>query len=436
MTQHAPDIRTKPPCSREDALAVLKRLREHKHIAYFAGGCVRDELLGRMPKDYDVATDAPPEQVRKLFARTQAVGHAFGVILVRHGSSVVEVATFRSDGSYGDGRRPDTVTFSTPEHDAQRRDFTINGLFLDPLDNGRVIDFVGGVADLQSRTLRAIGDPAHRFAEDHLRLLRAVRFAARFDLTVEPATAAAILRDAPLLKRISPERIADELRLALTPPTRSLAWRLLWEFRLGPTAFRPPPFSPAPATDPPRSLFLRVSPDAAIRFGLALAGAALDLQVQAGHEVRAVVQKKHLHSLVHSLRQSLKISNDESEEMQHTLEALGPLLADRPPTEAALKRFHAGPTADNTRRLLDALYGLGHHVPRIDELRPRLAALDGVDCAPAPLITGDDLTAAGLTPGPVFKRVLDAVYDAQLEGRIAGKAEGLAMALQLAGKPG
>ncbi len=435
MTQPTPDIRTKPPCSREDALAVLTRLREQKHIAYFAGGCVRDELLGRTPKDYDVATDAAPDRVRRLFPRTQAVGQAFGVILVRQGGSVVEVATFRSDGNYGDGRRPDTVTFSTPEHDAQRRDFTINGLFLDPLDNGRVIDFVGGQADLQSRTLRAIGDPAQRFAEDHLRLLRAVRFAARFDLTIEPATAAAILRDAPLLKRISPERIADELRLALTPPTRSLAWRLLWEFRLGQTAFRSPPFFPAPSTDPERSLFLRVSPGRPITLGLALAGAALDLQIQAGNEVPAIVQKKHLHSLIHALRHSLKISNDESEEMQYTFEALGPLLADEPPALAALKRFRARPVADNTQSLLDALQDGGQHVMRIDELRPRLAALDAVDCAPAPLITGDDLTAAGLMPGPVFKRVLDAVYDAQLEGRIGIRAEGLAMALQLARKP-
>ncbi|MFI5378009.1 MAG: CCA tRNA nucleotidyltransferase [Tepidisphaerales bacterium] len=431
MTQHASDIRTKPPCSREDALAVLTRLRQQGHIAYFAGGCVRDELLGRKPKDYDVATNAPPDRVRKLFTRTEAVGQVFGVILVRHGRSVVEVATFRSDGDYADGRRPDKVTFTTAEHDAQRRDFTINGLFLDPLENNRVIDFVGGVADVHSRTLRAIGNPAHRFAEDHLRLLRAVRFAARFELTIEPATAAAILHDAPLLKRISPERIADELRLALTPPTRSAAWHLLWEFRLGPTAFRSPPFSPAPAQGG-RSLFLRISPAEPISFGLALAGAALDLHIAAGVDVLPAVQKKPLLGLIHSLRQSLKISNDESEEMQRTLEALGPLLAEVSPTPAKLKRFRATPIAENTRRLLDALHGLGHRVPRIDELRLRLGELDGVDCAPPPLITGDDLTAAGMMPGPMFKRILDTVYDAQLEGGIVDKAAGLAMAMEIA----
>ena len=170
------DRGNRPPCERGDAEAVVRRLREKGHVAYFAGGCVRDLLLGLEPKDWDVATDAPPARVRELFSKTDAVGAAFGVILVRHGKSVVEVATFRSEGSYLDGRRPSEVYFTTAEEDAKRRDFTINGLFLDPMEGDRVIDFVGGQEDLKARRLRAIGDADARFAEDHLRLLRAVRF--------------------------------------------------------------------------------------------------------------------------------------------------------------------------------------------------------------------------------------------------------------------
>src|SRR5256885_2530030 len=170
---------------RDDAVAVVKRLREAGHVAYFAGGCVRDTLLGLQPKDFDIATDAPPQRVRELFTNTQAVGAAFGVILVRHKKSVVEVATFRSDLKYLDGRRPEGVVFTTAEEDAKRRDFTINGLFMDPLEGNKVIDFVGGQDDLRNKILRAIGEPNHRFEEDHLRLLRAVRFAARFGLKVE-----------------------------------------------------------------------------------------------------------------------------------------------------------------------------------------------------------------------------------------------------------
>src|SRR4051794_4528637 len=187
-----PKASVRPPCRREDAEVVLRKLRENGHVAYYAGGCVRDLLLGLEPKDWDVATDAPPPRVRQLFPRTQAVGAKFGVILVRENQSVVEVATFRTDGSYKDGRHPTQVQFTTPEQDAQRRDFTINGLFLDPLDHDRVIDFVGGQDDLKHKILCAIGEPSHRFEEDHLRMLRAVRFAARFGLRIDPATFDAI----------------------------------------------------------------------------------------------------------------------------------------------------------------------------------------------------------------------------------------------------
>src|SRR5688572_18826647 len=183
MTDVPPDDSPRS-ATREDALAVVRRLRDAGHVAYFAGGCVRDQLLGLEPKDYDVATDAPPDRVRQLFSNTQAVGAAFGVILVRHRKSQTEVATFRTDLKYVDGRRPEGVVFTTAEEDARRRDFTINGMFYDPVED-KVIDYVEGQADLQNRVLRAIGDPEHRIDEDRLRMLRAVRFAARFGLTID-----------------------------------------------------------------------------------------------------------------------------------------------------------------------------------------------------------------------------------------------------------
>ena len=228
----AGDLQTKPPCRREDALAVVQRLRQVGHIAYFAGGCVRDLLLGLQPKDYDVATDARPERVRAIFANTQAVGQAFGVILVHLGTSTIDVATFRSDGAYSDGRRPDEVKFTSAQEDAQRRDFTVNGLFLDPVD-GRVIDYVGGQQDLAAHLIRAIGTADARFEEDHLRLLRAVRFAARFDFAIEEQTEQAIQRHAAQLARISPERVGDELRIMLTPVSRQARVARLGGIRVG-----------------------------------------------------------------------------------------------------------------------------------------------------------------------------------------------------------
>jgi poly(A) polymerase len=425
----------KPPCTREDATAVLTRLRQAGHAAYFAGGCVRDLLLGLMPKDYDVATDALPKQVRKLFSNTQAVGAAFGVILVRHRISVVEVATFRSDEKYEDGRRPSGVRFTSAREDAQRRDFTINGLFLDPLDHDRVIDYVGGQEDLRARRLRAIGDPAARFAEDHLRLLRAVRFAARFSLEIEDQTAAAILRDAPLLKRISPERIADELRLMLTAPTRNTAWQLLWQFRLIDVIYRFLPMPPGLALDRDRSLFLAVEADGPITFGLALAAGSLCikwLSINCPDDIRPLLAKASVRPLVRTMRQTLKISNEESDEMEGSLEGIAPLLADDAPSVARMKRFLARPTSSHSRRLMRALAKVGLHASRIAWLEQQLTELAGGDVSPAPLITGDDLTVAGLSPGPPFKRILDAVYDAQLEGRINTKEAALRLALSLA----
>ncbi len=426
--------RPKQPCDADDALAVLKRLRQAGHESYFAGGCVRDTLLGRKPTDWDVATAALPQQVQQLFTSTQAVGAAFGVVLVRHGKSVVEVATFRSDGPYEDGRRPASVRFTTAQEDAQRRDFTINGLFLDPVEN-RVIDYVGGRADLEAKQLRAIGIPSDRFAEDHLRLLRAVRFAARFAFQVEAATAEAIRVSAPQLRGISPERVGDELRLMLTPTTRSAAWHLLWELELAPVIFRFLPKAPA-KMDMNHSLFLRTAPSTAVPFGLAVAAATLCavLRAEGGIDVRQLLSRSRVSGMVRAMRQSLRLSNEESDEMSHTLTGIEPLLADAPPRVAIKKRFLALRTSTLSRQLMEAMAKVGLQRERIGMLRPQLVELAEGEVAPTPLVSGDDLTAAGYSPGPEFKRVLDLVYDAQLESRIVSKDEAMEMARRLFGK--
>lgn len=422
---------------REDALAVVRRLREAGHVAYFAGGCVRDVLMGLTPTDYDVATDAPPRRVRELFNNTQAVGAAFGVILVRHHGTQVEVATFRADGSYADGRRPTDVTFTTTaEEDARRRDFTINGLFLDPLEN-RVIDYVGGQHDIAAKVIRAIGDPDQRFEEDHLRMLRAVRFAARLGFEIEAGTAGAIARHAERLKRISPERVGDELRAMLAPPTRTAAWEMLWKLGLLPVIFRTlPEQSSRPEHYETYSgpLFPELAPTIEVPFGLSLAALALCYRASARlTHVTSLLESVEVQRSVQACRTTLKISNDESAFMAGVLH-LGPLLRDNPPTVATMKRFLATPTSQWASVLLDALLRSDSSMTRIIWLQEQFARLEKEDVAPPPFVTGDDLAGAGFPPGPLFKRVLDAVYDAQLEGRARSKDEALAMAVGLAEK--
>jgi poly(A) polymerase len=420
-----------PKSTRDDALAVVRRLRSAGHEAYFAGGCVRDMLLGLEPNDYDVATDAPPAKVRQLFPRTQAVGAAFGVILVRQGRSQVEVATFRTDLKYVDGRRPQGIVFTTAEEDAKRRDFTINGMFYDPIDE-KVIDYVGGQDDLRHKWLRAIGNADERFAEDHLRMLRAVRFAARFGLEIKGETADAIAKHREELKRISPERIAEELRLMATPATRVRAWEDLWRLGLMPVLFRHLPEQADRITMPASPLFPELAPGENIPFGLALAGMALCYRAQARPAPETLLAAAEVKRTVNACRVAFKISNDESDLLAECTE-LGPLLNRDVPTVSTMKRFLAKPFAREARRMLEAIgRAWPAHAQRVTWLKEQFDRFLLTDFAPAPLITGDDLAAAGLQPGKVFKRVLDEAYDAQLEGRVTTKARALELALQIA----
>lgn len=418
----------RPAARRADALAVVKRLREAKQIAYFAGGCVRDELMGIKPKDYDIATDASPQRVKELFNHAQAVGAAFGVMLVRQNQSVMEVATFRRDGEYLDGRRPSNVQFTTPQEDAQRRDFTINGLFFDPVAN-EVVDFVGGREDLKAKLLRAIGNPDARFSEDYLRLLRAVRFAARFDLTIDGATAEAMKKHAAQLKAISPERSAEELRLMLKSPTRGKAISLLIEFGLLDVIFR---FSkPAIANGNESALkVVHQLGDEPVSLGLALA--AIMLGRLGGDEMTLPIAD--LKSETRSLRQALRFSNEESDDFFESLEGVMIARDSASLTLAKMKRFLARPSADHSRRLMRALAKCGIQSGFFEEVEKHLAELAKTEFAPVPLLSGDDLITAGFSPGKLFKQLLEQVYDAQLEARISSKEESLELAKKLAGK--
>jgi len=450
------------PSPFEDAISVIRTLRDAGHIAYLAGGCVRDRLLGIEPKDYDVATDAPPARVQSLFRRTQAVGAAFGVILVLAGRSKIEVATFRADGNYADGRHPESVRFTSAEEDAQRRDFTINGLFFDPLADdgrGRVIDYVGGQADLAARRLRAIGDPLQRFSEDHLRMLRAVRFAARFGFEVEERTAAAIRADASKIAAIAAERIADELRRMLTAPTRAAAVELLLSLGLASVILFPLPLregvgggvqgghrfttsdrssGPLPPTPSRKGrggrLVDHLAGDQVLSVGLSLLAAIIDVRIElAGgqHDRLSNFAPAEVKKLVAFARQRLKLSNEELGEMEGIATSLHALLTTREPTVAQLKRFLAKSYATNARLLLAAVRQTGEAAGRIATLEARLATFDGTEVAPQPLLKGDDLIAAGAQPGPQFKKALDAVYDAQLEGRITDRDTALRTGLEL-----
>ena len=408
MTE-TPDANLPP---REAAVHVLQRLRDAGYEALFAGGCVRDRLLGAAPSDYDVATDARPDDVRDLFPRTNHVGAAFGVMLVRFGGHTIEVATFRTDGDYPDGRRPANVEFSTAKEDAERRDFTINGLFEDPVAD-EIIDYVGGQADLAAGVIRAIGDPDRRFHEDRLRLLRAVRFAARFGFAIDPDTGAAIRRYADELAGVSRERIADELRRIYREPSSTAALRLVVDHGLDRSIF-----------GEPIVLGVQVEHEAdhpGLPFGLA----ALALDTSDGDIARAADRARRWSD-------RLLLSNAERTATLGILDARDRLEAWDDLTVARRKRLSAAPGFDAALRLLDAT------TP--DQTRAIRATVQSLAATPSglqpePLVTGDDLIRLGYSPGPTFRSMLDQAYDAQLEDSVRTESEAEAYIRSIFGPP-
>ncbi len=437
--------------SREFATAVVRQLRGEGHVALWAGGCVRDLLLGREAKDFDVATSATPEQVRDLFGkrRTLAVGQCFGVIIVlapTKEAEPVEVATFRTEGAYLDGRRPTEVTFSTPEEDAQRRDFTINGMFYDPIEQ-QVLDYVGGQADLQRHVLRAIGDPVARMTEDKLRMLRAVRFAATLEFDLDPATLGAVQRMAPEIRVVSAERIAQELRRVLAHRTRVRGFRWLMETGLlaelfpevlphQPAASARSPV-PAVAVSHSPSLTRRVTEDVVEQIAATLghlpgtasfelAFAAMLQQVPGSvYEPRT---EREAQGTVWEMTRRLKLSSDEMTAVAWRVGHLDCWNNAEEQSAAHLKRVLAHPLSLDLRCLIRAVRTAASlpltPIQFVDDFAARHTAMQ---INPPELVTGRDLIDQGLAPGPRFKELLDTIRDAQLNGEISTREEALGL---------
>lgn len=415
-----------PAAARAFAADVVRRLRAAGHEAYWAGGCVRDELLGRTPADYDVATSALPEQVRDLFGRrrTLAVGAAFGVITVLGPKQAgqVEVATFRIDAAYTDGRHPAGVTFCSAREDALRRDFTINGLFLDP-ESGTVHDFVDGRADLAAGVVRAIGVPAQRFAEDHLRMLRAVRFTAFFGFALDPETRAAIDRMAHLVAGVSPERIAAELRAMAERPGRRRALELLAETGLAREAL--PDLAPGTGSaattsaaswgEAARILDALDEPDLPLALAALAAGRGDDpLPATAGRLRLAVREAK------------------KAAWLRDTVAAIGTAagadLEARPwsTVQPLVVHEHAAALAD----LLRARAACGRGDAAAAAWITAQVGRPRTEIDPPPLVTGADLLAAGVAEGPAIGAALARVRALQLDGAVTTRDEALAAALR------
>ena len=450
------------------AFRIVKTLRVAGHQAYFAGGCVRDMLLGVEPKDFDVATSATPDVVMGMFQKTYSVGAHFGVVLVctpgGDGAEIAtEVATFRNDGAYSDGRRPDAVRFSSdPREDVLRRDFTINGMLLDPVvfeETGNaanaVLDLVGGREDLKARVLRAIGEPALRFAEDKLRMLRGVRFAARLGLEIEPRTMAAIRAAAPEIGQVSCERIRDELTLMLTEGHARRAFELLDETGLLafvlPEAVRmhgveqPPQFHPEGDVWVHTMLLLeKLGP--AVSPTLAWGALLHDIGKPAtfrppdpkkpGDRIRFDGHVEVGVRMTEEILGRLRFSNEDTEQIVALVKnhmRFGDIMQMR---ESTLKRFLRLPKFDEHLALhwMDA--SSAHGDLRLYEFaKERYGATPVEMMKPKLLVTGSDLIAAGYRPGPEFKAMLEAAEDAQLEGRAATTEDGLAVVRERFGAP-
>ena len=407
---------------RQFAVDTVRKLTDAGYTALWAGGCVRDFLLGIEPKDYDIATDCIPAKVREIFGKrnTQAVGASFGVILLRGPKEAghIEIATFRTDGSYLDGRRPESVEFSTPEEDAKRRDFTINGMFYDPLEQ-QVLDYVGGEADLGARVLRAIGNPRDRMTEDKLRMLRAVRFAATLDFELDPATADAIRDMADEMTVVSAERIAAELRRMLVDRNRRKAMELARDVHLLQQ------FLPELGDDDDawqitlQMLHLLQSPGFELAFAALLQSTPHNNKADGSHPVGSACNR-------------LKLSNDETDRITWLLEHRDAINDASRLTLHRLKRLVI-------HRYFDDLLAL----VRAERLARNQALEDVIFCEefirntpsveinPPELLTGNDLIAMHLQPGPAFKEMLTAVRDAQLDGEIATREEATALVERL-----
>ena len=408
--------------ARDAAAEIAAKFSAAGHTAYFAGGCVRDELLQLSPTDFDIATSATTEQIRAIFPKARGVGESFGVILVHHKGRVVEVASFRADGRYVDGRRPEDIEVGDEITDANRRDFTINGLFMNPA-TGDIIDHVNGRADIHNKILRAINNPDARLSEDRLRVLRAVRFAARFTLTIEPKTEAAIRAHAHELRGVSRERVGQELRRMIAHASRVEALQLIESLGLAPSTLL--------ETSPPTSLRKVRTLGTTLSKSTASSPHPETMQAQQLATVLAAWMLDRESALpwqerVSKWTSALVLSNKERDFLTNTLQ----LQATLPQWDAFTKALRKR-TASNAS-FLDALHVFATDAPEVAaRIDSDFQILQKEGISPTPWLCGDDLIDMGLRAGPDFRRILDAVYDAQLEGKIASKAAAAALAKQL-----
>jgi poly(A) polymerase len=422
------------------ARRVAERLRERGAVAYFAGGCVRDLVRGEIPKDIDIATDARPELVQEVFSRTHAVGAHFGVIVVVENGFQFEVATFRSDGAYLDHRHPVDVRFSSPEEDAKRRDFTINGMFFDPEKN-EVIDFVGGRADLGAKLIRAIGDAAQRFSEDRLRMLRAVRFATVLDYKIDARTWSALVANAGSINEISAERIREELVRIFLSPNRVRGWDLLDQSGLlcailpeverMKGCLQPEQFHPEGDVFQHTRLMLQLLPEK-VSVPLVLSVLFHDVAkpvTATADETGRIRFNEHDRfgaEMTEAIMERLRFSRAEIEE---TVEMVRQhmVFKDVPKMRIAkLKRFMARPTFEEELELHRVDCASSHRMmDNYEFLLRKREEFANEPIIPPPLVRGDDLIALGLKPGPKFGEILEAVETRQLEGTLKDRNEAL-----------
>jgi poly(A) polymerase len=431
-----PDIR--PPAG---ALHILSVLRGSGHRALLAGGCVRDHLMGLPPGDWDIVTGAGPDEVSDLFERTVPIGARFGVVQVHIEGGVYEVAQFRREEAYLDGRRPSAVHPAGEKEDALRRDFTINGMFFDPLA-GEIIDLVGGRKDIERRCVRAIGDPAERFGEDHLRMLRAVRFAARFEYEIDPATFEAARRCAPLIRKTSAERVRDELTMMLTGGHADRALELLRETGLLKEVL-PEAAAMAGVPQPPDEhpegdvwthtvmvLAQLTGPDGPNAPGLPLAWAALlhdTGKPETFTDTDRIRFRGHAAAGARRADEILERLNMPSVERGRICDLVRnhmKFIDAKEMRPATLKRFLREPFFADLLELrrMDCLACHGN-LETYDFCRDKLANLAEEDLRPARVLDGNALAAMGFEPGPVFQEILSAVEDEQLEGRVRTREE-------------
>jgi poly(A) polymerase len=420
-------------------------LREHERQAYLVGGCVRDRLLGIHPKDFDISTDARPEEVMQYFPGSQLVGAHFGVVLIHDECGrQVEVATFRSEGKYSDGRRPDIVHFeANPALDVERRDFTINGLMEDPL-SGEIIDFVGGKADLQKKIVRAIGDPRRRFREDYLRMLRAVRFAARLNFTIEPATLTAIQEFAPCVAEISAERVRDELIGIVTSgaakrglellDVSGLLVHILPEVKAFQGVQQPPEFHPEGDVWSHVLLMLEQMPQPSntLAFGVLLHDVGKPPTFRVAERIRFDGHAEVGASMARPLLNRLRFANDDIEQITALVANHMKFKDVKQMRLSTLKRFLRLRCFEEHLELhrLDCLASHGH-MDAYNFVQEKLAEFSETEMRPPRLVTGDDLLREGYKPGRHLGDVLASIETAQLEGEITTREEALARAKNL-----